>query len=459
MLRAGPKTGYDGVLPEIADDVEWFEFVTGKPLYQWQREELRKVLSPDRPRSYYTQVGRKNGKSYWGAAATICEARREQRHIYIVSDSEKNLQSALMREIRDIVNASPILSSAYAPFQAKFEVPSTGSFIETRPNKFAASQSINPHMTMFDEVHLQKVDDIWHGYRMAGAARRDGILIGITTPGQDIGAPAHGFYQQVLAGTMAGRIFAPANPDTAYEDRAEWRRANPRLLDDPEFMEALEEDFRDLPEHQFKRYRLGMWTAGSTAWLPYGAWDALKSDHTCDGPYYLGFDGSFSQDSTALVSCCIHGHLEVRGCWENPGKRDWRVPRAEVQTTIAELMDNLDVRLLLYDPPYWITEGQAWQQRWPKRVLEFPTNVRKRMAPACTTFYTGVMEKRLTHDGDPGLARHIANAVVRTSPEGDYITKADKDSPAKIDLAIAAVVAYSLAATTINRPRKRVFVL
>jgi phage terminase large subunit-like protein len=76
-------------------------------------------------------------------------------------------------------------------------------------------------------------------------------------------------------------------------------------------------------------------------------------------------------------------------------------------------------------------------------VLEFPTHVRARIAPACTTFYAAVMDGTLTHDGNRALARHVSNAVVKPSPQGDYITKPDPTSPAKIDLAVAAVVAFS----------------
>lgn len=456
MLKAGPKTGYDGTLPDIADDVEWFEFVTGKTLYTWQRERLRQLMAPDRPRTVYDQLARKNGKSYLAAATAICEARRPQRHIYVVSDSERNLQSALFREIRDIIAASPILSSTFVPFQNKIEVPSTDSFIETRPNKFAASQSINPHLVLFDEVHLQKTDDTWHGMRMATAARTDGLLYGITTPGQDLTAPAHGFYEQVRAGTMAGRIFEPLNPEAAYEDREEWVRANPRLIDDPAFAAALDEDFRDLPEHQFKRYRLGMWTATSEAWLPYGAWDACKAAGATEPEegtrVWLGFDGSYSGDSTALVGVTEDRHVFVVGCWENPGRKGWRVPRAEVEDAVAMAMAHYNVVELLCDPPYWGREVTEWAARWPGKVVEFPTFTRARMAPACTTFYSAVLESGLTHDGDPRLARHISNAVVKSSPQGDYITKQDKDSPAKIDLAVAAIIAFSRA--SLARPRR-----
>ncbi|WP_205850401.1 terminase TerL endonuclease subunit [Mycolicibacterium sp. CR10] len=81
------------------------------------------------------------------------------------------------------------------------------------------------------------------------------------------------------------------------------------------------------------------------------------------------------------------------------------------------------------------------------------------MAPACTGFYAAVMDARITHDGDPRLARHVANCVVKTSPQGDYVTKADKDSPAKIDLAIAAILAHSRASVSVPKRRAPAFVL
>jgi phage terminase large subunit-like protein len=119
------------------------------------------------------------------------------------------------------------------------------------------------------------------------------------------------------------------------------------------------------------------------------------------------------------------------------------VPRADVADAVALAFERYEVLELAADPPYWQRELEEWARRYGAlRVVEFPTNRRERMAPASTMFYSAVMEGALTHDGDPRLARHVANCVVKQTPQGDVITKLDKDSPAKIDLAIAAVLAY-----------------
>lgn len=462
-LAAGPKSKNTRPLPPACEPARWLEQVTGQKLYPWQRDVLRDLMRPERPRVAYVQVPRKNGKTRLAAGIALLEAcLGERRHVYAISDSEKNLKSTMIREIRDIIGASEYLRDSLHIFRDHIEVPQTGSFIEARPGNFAASQGINPHLVLFDEVHLAK-EEVWYGMQMAGAARADALLLGITTPGYDLTSLAHSLYEQSRSGNagLYGRVYE-ADPAADIDDRGAWASANP-CIDRPGFLEGLEFDRGVLPEHEFRRYRLGQWTATDQAWLPAGAWSACAAPGSPSPPpgsrVWLGFDGSYSGDSTALVGVSEELHVFVVGCWENPGRSGWRVPRRDVAEKVAEAFDVWKVQAMLCDPPYWGAEIAEWTATWPGRVEEFPTFSRARMAPACTAFYSAVMERALTHDGDPRMARHVSNAVVKSSPMGDFITKADKDSPAKIDLAVAAVIAYQAAATDRRPPRAKVFVV
>lgn len=464
-LAAGPKSRNLRPLPPALDGTcAWLELVTGETLYDWQRLELDVLTGETRPRVAYIQVGRKNGKTRLAALVALAEVcLNERRHVYAVSDSERNLNTTFTRELRDLIGGSEWLRDSVHVFKSHFEVPETGSFIEMRPNKFAASQGINPHVVIFDELHLQKNPDTWSGMQMAGAARSDALLLGITTPGYDLTSLAHSLYEQTRTGSagLYGRIYE-ADPAADLDDREAWRRANP-CFDRPGFEEALAFDREFLPEHEFRRFRLGQWTASSEAWLPYGAWAACAEPGLAPPApgtrVWLGFDGSTSNDSTALVGATQDGQVFVAGCWENPGRPDWRVPRGAVHDAIEDAFATWQVVELLCDPPYWRSEIAEWDARWPGRVIEFPTHIRTRMAAACTTFYAGVMERTLRHDGDPRLARHLSNAIVKNTPFGDYITKPDPKSPAKIDLAVAAVVAYSVGAVNKTAPRRPIFVV
>jgi phage terminase large subunit-like protein len=463
-LAAGPKKKNLKPLPYKRAPVPWIEACVGK-LYPWQRDVLRDLTASDRPRVAYIQIPRKQGKTRLAAVLALAElCLKKQRQIYCIADSERNLDSALMQEIRDMIYASDQLRDSLHIYKDKIECAETGGFIKTRASNFAASQSINPHLVLFDEVHMQRDDKIWSGMQMAGAARTDALLLGITTPGYDLTSMAHGLYQQVKDGktSMYGRIWE-SDPAADIDNRDNWKHANP-CYTMPGFAASMESDRELLPEHEFRRFRLGTWTATESAWLKYGVWDDLASPHGLppDGTkVWLGFDGSYSGDSTALVGCTHEGYVFVAGCWENPNpsRRGWRVPRDDVMATVAGAFEQWDVRELICDPPYWASEIAQWGAMWGDRVIEFATYSRARMAPATTAFYAGVMDGKLSHDGDPRLARHVSNCVVKGTGQGDVITKASPDSPAKIDLAVGAVLAYSRASVSVSKPKAPAFVL
>ncbi len=77
-------------------------------------------------------------------------------------------------------------------------------------------------------------------------------------------------------------------------------------------------------------------------------------------------------------------------------------------------------------------------------MVQWPSHSAAMMVPACTQYYEAITNELMTHDGDPRLAAHFQNAVVKTDARGSRITKESKDSPRKIDLAVAAVIGYDL---------------
>ena len=138
----------------------------------------------------------------------------------------------------------------------------------------------------------------------------------------------------------------------------------------------------------------------------------------------LGFDGSYNDDSTALVGCTLDEspHLFVLGAWEMPENylsSNWTVPRDEVDAAVHHAMRTYRVRELAADPPGWHREIDAWADRYGDTVIaEFRTNLRRFMANACAKLHSAVANQTVTHDGDPRLARHISNAVVKETAEG-----------------------------------------
>lgn len=213
-------------------------------------------------------------------------------------------------------------------------------------------------------------------------------------------------------------------------------------------------------EAPFRRFRLNQWVAAEGAWLPSGAWAACADPTRVVEPgteVVVGFDGSYSGDSTALIGCTLDGFVFVLGCWENPNDPSWRVPRVEVDAAVTDAFDRYRVRRMACDPWGWRTEIEEWEARFGDDVvIEFPTNSLARIAPAADRFYQAVQLRSLTHDGDARLARHLTNAHVKSTTYGDVIVKDRRGSSRKIDLAVAAVVGFDQAHSLPPRRRARV---
>ena len=75
-------------------------------------------------------------------------------------------------------------------------------------------------------------------------------------------------------------------------------------------------------------------------------------------------------------------------------------------------------------------------------IVEWPTNALARIIPAWQRFYDAVMDTGLSHDGDIRLSRHMANMVLKRDNRGARPTKESRMSGRKIDLGIAAIIAY-----------------
>jgi phage terminase large subunit-like protein len=79
------------------------------------------------------------------------------------------------------------------------------------------------------------------------------------------------------------------------------------------------------------------------------------------------------------------------------------------------------------------------------------------MGPATQRFYEMVTTGKLRHDGDPRLARHLDNAQLKVDSRGNRLQKDARNSPRKIDLAVAAVMAVDRAGFWLTEPGPETF--
>jgi hypothetical protein len=174
----------------------------------------------------------------------------------------------------------------------------------------------------------------------------------------------------------------------------------------------------------------------------------------------LGFDGSLSDDCTALIGATLidnKPHVFVIEVWQRPegAPKNWRVPRRDIRDRVTEAMAYYDVGLMLCDPAKWQTEIEFWvEEHGEELVLFFDTNQPARMWKACDRFNTAIAEGAFTHDGSQILTDHVLamyRRKVRIHDEDDdgrtkYVFVKGPDR-LKIDAGIGAVLALEAAMT------------
>lgn len=446
-------------------------------LLPWQRALFRDIQKArrqtDSPLVALVGMGRKNGKSLLGAIVALhglVGAGEEGAEVYSCA-GDRRQAGIVFEAAKEIVGRSPELSRVVKPYRNELVVPKTGSIYRALSAEAYSKEGYNPSTVVFDEVHVQPNAELWDVMRNGMGTRDRPLMFAITTAGglyNARGEPSfcHQMYRygkQVASGEVNDPAFffrwweAPAGAD--WKDPATWRAANPslgRYLKVAD-LEALVRGM--MSEEEFRTKRCNQWVTSLQSWFPFGLWSSRAAPRLVDGPVVIGFDGSVSLDSTALIGATVGDSpyvFEVE-TWERPaGDPGWRVPRAEVLDRIRQACAEYEVVELIADPSYWRLELQQLEAEGLP-VVEFP-NQPARTAPATRAFELAVQDGRLTHDGSFVLARHVENARIKVSTAGRYISKDHKNSPLKIDAAVAAIMAVDRA-TQVKRSRARLAVL
>lgn len=446
---------------------------SGEPLVlrDWQKQLIARIFAYEngglRHRVSLVGMPRKNGKSALGSVLALYSLvlGPDGGEVYSVA-AEKEQAKIVFRDARRMVENQPELMSHIRLYRDAMENTENGSIYRVLSAEAYSKEGLSPTLVMFDELHAQPNRELFDVMSLSMAARGNkATMVAITTAGvksdssgrDSIAYTLYQYGQRVARGEEEDPTFFMAwwESEGDFKDPETWAKANPGfgdLNDQADFESAV----RRTPEAEFKTKRLNLFVSSQTAWLPDGAWEACESDITLspEDDYVLGFDGSFSGDASAVVGAIIPKtdddpvKVFMVKSWEKDltiHDDQWRVDIADVENTIMDFCQKYpNVKEIACDPFRWQRSMEVLQEKGLP-IVEWPSTSPRRMVPACAKFYDGVVEKRLLHDGNPVLARHIDNAVTKIDNIGPRIVKDKKDSPRKIDAAVAAILAVDRA--------------
>jgi phage terminase large subunit-like protein len=200
---------------------------------------------------------------------------------------------------------------------------------------------------------------------------------------------------------------------------------------------------------------------GPTEWDPLEHRDAVLVP---GDEVVLGFDGGKTDDATAFVAIRVRDQVAfVLGLWEAPdipsqrernGTRinTWVVPREEVDSEVHEAFRLYNVQAFYSDVALWESHITDWSAKYGEQLLvkadgrtAIGWDMRgslKRSTLAHERLMRTIFDGKLGHNGDLAMRRHVLNVRRRTNNYGVGFGKESRESPRKVDIYAALMLAH-----------------
>jgi phage terminase large subunit-like protein len=329
------------------------------------------------------------------------------------------------------------------------------------------ADGVIPTLALVDEMHRARSAELYGVFR-DGLGPRAGRMLTISAAGahettplgrmrvaaRELEAKRNGrhLYARSKSGSYAMHEWALLDDDDEH-DMSVVKLANPASWQTLELLAERHDSPSTLP-WQWQRFACGLWVSGEAWWIAADDWhECSSSDELADGDAIaLGFDGARTGDATALIACRLEdGLVQPLAVFEPDGSDDWQVDGGAVDAALARAFERFNVQRGYFDPPLWQTELDTWSREYGELAVVRYSTSRSRMMQAVERFRTDVVAHRLKHVADDVLTRHVLACQTREVRAGYWLTKSSATAlDAKIDAAVAAVLAYEARADALS---------
>ncbi|QAY15665.1 terminase large subunit [Streptomyces phage Bowden] len=346
--------------------------------------------------------------------------------------------------------------------------------LEAVTSSYRALEGKRTTFTLLNETHHWVQGN--NGHKMyetidGNATKKDSRYLAITNaylPGEDsVAERMRESFDKIREGRMADIGFVydsiEAHPKTPLTAES-LRIVIPKIRGDAVWLnvESIIASVMDatIAPSRSRRMWLNQIVAEEDAIYGPAEWDSILDEGKSLKPgdeIVLGFDGGKSSDSTALVALRVRDmHAVLLNIWEHPegeAAKDWTVPRHEVDSAVHEAFRLFEVKAFFADVALWESYIADWSETYGDQLgVKSPVGKdsigwdmrgsQKTVTLAHERLMRTIFDRKMSHDGDLTLRRHVLSARRRTNNYGISFGKESKDSPRKIDAYAALMLAH-----------------
>ncbi len=431
-------------------------------------------------------VARKNGKSTMLAAiALYCMIADDEPGAEIYSTATKRDQARLLfDEAQRMVKQSPALSKYIRKRKIDLYFDAGMSKFQPLGRNSDTLDGLNASLVIMDELHGVKDRNLYEVMKQSQSARRQPLLIMITTAGtvrECIFDDMYSYACNVIDGTYKDESFLPVlyELDSADEwsDPAAWQKANPGLgtikkLDDLQRkVERAKSNAADLPGILCKDFNVRQNAA--TAWLTF---DDIENPETFDIERFRncyaigGADLSITTDLTSATLLFVDKETEKRYvhqmCWLPRDSFNERVHKDKIPYDIwkdkgllrlcnGNTIDYSDITAwfneMLNDygiTPLWIYYDSYSARYWVDEMQQYGFPMVRCIQGAKTLSLpmqqmgADLKAKKINYSNSPILKWCLSNTGILTDRNGNIVPIKSQQPKMRIDAMASMLDAY-----------------
>ncbi|WAH38610.1 terminase large subunit [Alicyclobacillus dauci] len=449
-----------------------------------------KVTGYRRFRKAYIQVARKNAKSQFLALITsYCGFLSDEQEECYIAGWGREQSSIVYSEIATQIAACDLLKGKYTDSYGKITHLKSGSVIQPLSKEARKTgDGKNPSIAVIDEFHVHETSEIYDVLISGMVARKNPLIVIITTAGFDMSRPCFTEYQYVSSIVDENSpiendeyfvMICELDEEDDINDESVWIKANPIVATYDEGISFLRSELKaakDVPEkmRSFLTKNMNKWIDQKPdGFMHLDKWRSCAVDSIPDltqYPCYAGVDLSATTDLTSVgfVYQLDDGMYFVRQRSFMPEDKlaerrqtdkvpyDLWVRQGWLFVTPGSIVDYSFIESYIMkarDDDHTIREidfdkwnASHFAQNMENEgftVVEIPQSIRHLSEPT-KAFRAEVYKGNVLHENDPLLTWAIGNAITRVDAQENIMLDKAR-STNRIDPIAAVINAFSRA--------------